>query len=266
MKRVLTAVILLPLFIVAVLVHNPYYFFALVSAAALLGALELQDLAAAGGIRRLKFAAGAWTLAVVAARIWPEQVSLEAVLAAGLLVLMLAAPFLKMKLKDVLASVSVTSFGVLYLGFLLGYFVLLRGLGDDVGPRHIFVMALAVFAGDSAAYYVGSTLGRHKLSPTISPKKTWEGAVANLAGGVVGVAVAKATFFPALSWGHVVALGLTLSLVGQFGDAFESLLKRGAGVKDSSHLLPGHGGILDRLDSLVFNGPVLYYYHQVFLR
>lgn len=266
MKRVFTALLLLPLFILAVMAHNPAYFFGLVALVSLLGALELQDLAGAGGVRRLKAAAGAWTLAVVASRIWPERVSLELVLAAGLLVLMFAAPFLKMELREVLLSISVASFGVLYLGFLLGYFILLRGLGDDVGPRLIFVMALAVFVGDSAAYYVGSAFGRHRLAPVISPKKTWEGAIANGAGGILGVAVAKATFFPAIGWTHVAALGLTLSVVGQFGDAFESLLKRGAGVKDSSNLLPGHGGILDRLDSLLFNGPVLFYYHQVFLR
>jgi len=141
-----------------------------------------------------------------------------------------------------------------------------RDLGESLGARLIFLMAVVVWAGDSAAYYVGSAIGKHKLAPAVSPGKTWEGAVANVAGGLVGACVARMTFFPDLEWLHALALAVLLSVVGQLGDLFESALKRGAGVKDSGTLLPGHGGFLDRLDSLMVSGPVLFYYYQAFMR
>jgi phosphatidate cytidylyltransferase len=264
-RRILTAAVLLPLFIACVLAKNPAFFMGLVALAAVLGAVEFDKLAKASGFRVFPFAVALLSLGFLGARVWPEVYGPGEVLAAGLTGLMVWGLLARVELKLFLGSVSATIFGALYLGFLLGYTVEMR-LEAETGPGLIFFVCLIVWAGDTAAYYVGRSLGKHLLAPSVSPKKTWEGAAANVAAGVLAAAIARWTFLPSLRWMDVVAAGLLVSVVGQFGDLFESAIKRGAAVKDSSSLLPGHGGILDRLDSLIFSGPVFYYYYQVFMR
>ncbi len=266
MKRVLTALVLLPLFIAAVAAPSPLYFEAMAMAAAVFCAAELERVAAATGVKPFPFLGSLWAFGFLASAAWPEAVPLSVVGAAGFLSLLAFGLWGPVDMSGVLASSGLATLTAGYTGFLLGYLISVRKLGDPEGIRLIFLLALVVWAGDSAAYYVGSRWGKHKLAPRVSPKKTWEGAVANVAGGLLGAAVARWTFFPGLAWPHVAALGCLLSMVGQLGDAFESVLKRGAGVKDSGTILPGHGGFLDRVDSIVFNGPVLFYYYQVFMR
>ncbi len=147
--------------------------------------------------------------------------------------------------------------GLIYLPLLLGHLVLLRQLPD--GRGWVFLVLFAVMACDSLAYFVGSSFGKHKLYPAVSPKKSIEGALGGLVGACLGVWLAAALFLPAFGLGHVVLVGLLLGVVGQVGDLFESLLKRACGVKDSGGFFPGHGGILDRLDSLLFAFPLAYY-------
>jgi phosphatidate cytidylyltransferase len=155
--------------------------------------------------------------------------------------------------KEALVSASLLAFGTLY------FVVPLISLYDLRQRDHwLLILLLAVvWLGDSAAYYVGSTLGRHKLAPVVSPNKTWEGAVAGLAAGIL----------VALGWSlwrlgevrlEIVAAAGSAAIAGQIGDLVESSMKRGAGVKDSGSLLPGHGGMLDRLDALLFAAPVFY--------
>ncbi|MFZ4628850.1 MAG: phosphatidate cytidylyltransferase, partial [Blastocatellia bacterium] len=115
-------------------------------------------------------------------------------------------------------------------------------------------------AGDTGAYYTGRTLGRHKLAPRISPGKTWEGVAGGLLGNLVAVVVSRGTFFPELPLWEALPLALLMGGLGVTGDLCESMIKRGARAKDAGGLLPGHGGLLDRFDSLLFNAPVLYYY------
>ncbi len=266
MKRIATAVILLPLFILAVLAHDPLVFQTLAMVGAVLCAAELERIGAASGIRPFPFLGSLWAVGFLFCAAWPGVFDLDIVLAAGLLACVGFALWGRVPLSGVLASSALALFTAGYVGYLLGYVIEVRNLGDPLGARLIFLMAAVVWAGDSAAYYVGSAIGRHKLAPAVSPGKTWEGAVANVAGGLAGAAVARWTFFPDLEWRHALALAVILSVAGQLGDLFESALKRGAGVKDSGTLLPGHGGFLDRLDSLIVSGPVLFYYHQVFMR
>ncbi len=149
-------------------------------------------------------------------------------------------------------EVALVLMGFLYVPLLLGHLVLLHGL--PAGVQWIFLMMVIVMAGDSTAYYVGSTLGRTKLYPAVSPNKSVEGALGGLAGSVVGALIARATFFPMLTVVDCVATALLL------GHLFESLLKRSCGVKDSGTIVPGHGGILDRLDSILFAAPAAFYY------
>ena len=153
-----------------------------------------------------------------------------------------------------------TVIGVVYMGWLLGHLVGLRGLED--GRNWIFLALFVTFAYDTAAYFVGRGLGRHQMAPRLSPGKTWEGAAGGLAGALL-----LSLFFTLstpvevpVSWEHALLLGLMVSIFGQVGDLLESWFKRYTGVKDSGNTIPGHGGFLDRLDSIVFTGLVVYYY------
>lgn len=148
--------------------------------------------------------------------------------------------------------------GIAYIPMLTGHFALLRYL--PFGREWVFLVLLVVMAGDTGAYFTGVSMGRRKLYPAISPNKSVEGAIGGLAGSLCGPFLARASFFPSLEWYDCIALGLSLGTMGQLGDLFESMLKRGFGVKDSGVIIPGHGGILDRLDSLLFAFPVAYYY------
>jgi phosphatidate cytidylyltransferase len=153
--------------------------------------------------------------------------------------------------------------GFVYVPFLLAHCGLLFGL--DHGRRWIFLVLLVVMCRDSLAYFVGTALGSHKLYPAVSPKKSVEGAIGGLAGGLLAAYLARQFFCPFLTALDCVLLGLLLGILGQIGDLFESLLKRSFGVKDSGTLIPGHGGILDRLDSLLFAFPAAYYYALAFI-
>ena len=117
-----------------------------------------------------------------------------------------------------------------------------------------------IWSVDTAAYYVGSAIGHNKLIPNISPNKTIEGAIGGTFGAVIVAVAAKIFFFKNFSLTEAVMLGIIISITAQFGDLFESLLKRAGGVKDSGNLIPGHGGILDRIDSLLFAAPAFYYF------
>ncbi len=154
------------------------------------------------------------------------------------------------------------------MGWLLSYLVALRGLDSaqtpllDEGRNWVFYALTITCISDSAAFFTGRAMGRHPLAPRISPGKTWEGTI----GGLVGAAIISLFFIlPTplhldFTWWAAILLGLVVSVFGQLGDLVESLLKRNMGVKDASHLLPGHGGILDRIDSIVFASIVVYYY------
>ncbi len=147
--------------------------------------------------------------------------------------------------------------GLIYIPLLLGHLVLLRELPD--GRGWVFLVLFAVMACDSMAYFVGVKFGRHKLYPAVSPKKSIEGGLGGLVGSCLGVWLAAVLFLPSYGPGQIVLIGLLLGIFGQVGDLFESLLKRACGVKDSGGIFPGHGGILDRLDSLLFAFPLAYY-------
>lgn len=162
-----------------------------------------------------------------------------------------------------------TLFAGLYVGLALGH---VGGLLSCHGPaarergEDLLILAIVVvYFGDTAAYYGGRAWGRHRLAPRLSPKKTWEGAVSGLLGGVAGALLGSIWFFQALSWPHALAIGFVLGVAAIAGDLLESLLKRAAGVKDSGTLLPGHGGVLDRIDSLLLAGPALFWYHRLLL-
>jgi len=147
--------------------------------------------------------------------------------------------------------------GLIYLGFLGSHFVFLRDAPN--GRDWVLLALLATFATDTSSYFVGQLVGRTKITPAISPGKTLEGSLAGFAGGVAAVLVLNWAL-DAGAGAEIIPLALLLPLVAQLGDLAESLIKRGAGVKDASRFIPGHGGFLDRLDSLLFTIPLVYYY------
>lgn len=158
-------------------------------------------------------------------------------------------------------SVASILLGVVYIGWAFGYHLILLRDISGIGRGLIFFLLVTIWLGDTAAYLFGKWLGTHKLRPTISPRKTIEGTIAGLVCGMLG-GVGVWSFFlkDALSFPHALVLGVLLGIVGQLGDLSESIIKRSADVKDSGQLIPGHGGLLDRCDSLIFSAPVLYYY------
>lgn len=162
------------------------------------------------------------------------------------------------------AGVALTLLGICYCAWLLGHAIWLQAL--PAGAGFTFLVLGVTWSGETAAYFVGRRWGRWKLAPHISPAKTVEGAIAQLVASI-GAAVVAAVVAPALGLTplHTLGIGLTLGVLGQIGDLAESFLKRSAATKDASALLPGHGGLLDRLDSLLFNVPALYYYVKLLL-
>lgn len=160
-------------------------------------------------------------------------------------------------LKTGLLDTAVVAFGAFYVAWLLGHLILIDRLAN--GPFLIFFLFLVTWANDTAAYYVGTLLGRHPLAPAISPKKTWEGAVGGLLGSVSAAFACRAWFMDSLSLNETAWLGLMIGLAAPLGDLCESALKRSASVKESGRIIPGHGGMLDRVDSLIFTTPVFYY-------
>lgn len=162
------------------------------------------------------------------------------------------------EIRQSAAEAALFWFGFAYVPLLLSHLVLLRSLPG--GIDWVFLLLLIVMSGDTAALYVGSSIGKRKLYPIVSPNKSIEGAVGGLVGSLAGTFIAKFTFFPELTGIDCMVTALAVGTCGQVGDLFESLLKRSFGVKDSGTIIPGHGGILDRLDSILFAAPALYYY------
>ena len=174
----------------------------------------------------------------------------------GVLILSLSWQLFQKDSPAPMVDWALTVSGGLYLGWMAGHFLLLRAA--PFGFRWIVVALLSTWISDSGAYFIGRSFGRHKLWPRISPKKTWEGAVG---GWVCGVALTPlVTDLLGLGWLHGALVGALVGIVAPFGDLAVSMLKRQVGAKDSGHLIPGHGGMLDRIDSLLFIGPLVYYY------
>jgi phosphatidate cytidylyltransferase len=163
-----------------------------------------------------------------------------------------------------LSSPAKVLLGVLYIPLLLSHIIPLRN-GPD-GVYWVFLIIVIAFAGDVAAFYIGRTFGRRKLAPAVSPGKTVEGIFGLVAGSVLGTALYQFFFFPQIPLVHAVMMGFIGSLLGQMGDLFESTIKRSSGAKDSGIMLPGHGGILDRIDCLLFIIPLVYYYRAFVIR
>jgi len=287
LARVLTAAVLLPVVVLAVTWGPSWVVAALVALVTLLALHEFFRLGERVGLRgyhrwttvcALALVLEQWATADV--RTWPMGPDAKLVRTTGVLVLPLEFVFIVFALgaavialasrrglrtseSGVLPAVGISASGLLFVALPLSYLVRLEGI-EPRGPQLVLFALVLVWAGDTLAYFVGRAVGRFPMAPTLSPSKTWEGAVANVMGSLVAALLVA-------RWLHVeprqlLGVAVLANIAGQVGDLVESAYKRSAGVKDSGVLLPGHGGMLDRIDSLVFVAPVVWWYFGVVLQ
>ena len=260
--RVGTALVGVPLILVLLYMGPPWALFLLVAAATAVGALELFQMTWKGD--RL-----AQLIGVVLTLLVSTCVFLFSEQARVLLTVLLAVPLAGMllplwRLGDIRTGalrIGASCFGPLYVGAMLGTLALLRKEqpGTD-GPGYVVVALAFAWLSDTGGYFAGRYLGKRKLYEAVSPKKTIAGSLGGLAGAVAGGVIAHFTILKSLPLLHAIVLGIVAGFLGQLGDLGESLLKRSVGVKDSGAILPGHGGILDRVDALIVTSTVLYLY------
>jgi len=274
MKRILTAAVLIPLVLVLVFLGPKWLISLAVAAIAALAAWEYLGMAEQGGAKPPRIAVLAALALLFAGNFqYPDQTAvIFGIMCLALLVYCtFASP-----VDQVMPSTAVSIFCLLYVGFTLIAVVSLHEEAN--GPSLVAFLLCVVWAGDSVALYVGRAWGRHKLAPTLSPKKTWEGSIGSLAGSLLmaGALLGLAELltqwdsavlsYPGDVW-YWLGLAVVVNVAAQVGDLAESALKRSSGVKDSGSLIPGHGGVLDRIDALLLAAPVLWYaqvIHQSF--
>lgn len=260
--RLATAAVGAPLIILLLYRGPPWGFFVLVLGAALLGARELFEMTHPGDRVSQVFGLVLTAGAACGAYLGGGDPRILITMIVGVA---LAGPLLTLaRLGDMRTAAlraCAMTMGPLFVGVPLTTLALVRrDLGDGVGPGYVVMALLFAWLGDTGGYFAGRFLGRRKLYEAVSPKKTVEGAVGGLAGSVLGAIVAHLWFLPSLTLAHGVPLALVAGALGQAGDLGESLLKRSTGVKDSGAIIPGHGGILDRVDALLVTSSVTYLY------
>ena len=249
MKRLLTAALLIPFVLYVVYFGHYWLLWGVTALVAVICFSEFSRIAAGYGIEKLGPVGYAAGLLVLLMR--PQDGYLVFALLA---VMAMALVLREADLGRALPRAAFLVFGIVYIFGCWKFAILLRAESP-----HWLAYALALnWVGDACAYYAGRSFGRHPLAPRISPKKTWEGAVASLAGSVIFGVLYLTRTLPAVSMIEAALLSIVVNIAGQVGDLAESALKRGAGVKDSSSLLPGHGGLLDRVDSSLFALPLVY--------
>ncbi|MGA8849214.1 MAG: phosphatidate cytidylyltransferase [Dehalococcoidia bacterium] len=258
--RVITAAVGVPLVILAVWFGDPW-FSLLIAAAALAGTYEFYHMANFDKREPLLYLGLLWSLALVLSPHYKNPDVLPIVITATTLISLIRL-LLRPSREKAFHNWAWTIVGALYVGWMLSYWLNLRGLAD--GRNWVYLAMLTTFANDTSAFFIGRARGKHKLAPMISPAKTWEGAIGGLVSAILAAIVIAMVLnlissFAFKYW-QIILLGFLVSLFAQLGDLVESLLKRNMGVKESGNLLPGHGGILDRFDSLIFVGAVVYYY------
>jgi len=254
MTRVLSALLLIPVVLGVVWFLPPVYTLYLSILASLLAAREYRSLAAALGLR-LSSGLMAATVAVACMAVGRGNVPAEVVVLGAMVLIGVSAVLVEEPGPAVLSRAAAAMFAPAYIGFPLGAIAAVRIMG---GREAVLLLIATIIVSDSAQYYTGRAFGRTPLAPAISPKKTREGAIGGVVFGTLAMVIGARWVFPAAAPAVVAASALVIVLLGIAGDLFESLLKRSAGVKDSSALIPGHGGILDRIDSWLFAGPAYY--------
>lgn len=258
LKRILGALLFVPIAVILVYFSTPLIFFIAVGAVVVLCLLEFYRMIEGSGATPHRYMGVVLGLGVVFSFYYGQPTLMAFVIAGGTIALFIRTLLEKEDVHTALGTVSYTLVGIFFIGWLLAHLILLHKM--EAGRFYILFLFVIIWAGDTTAYYVGKGLGRHKLAPEVSPEKTIEGAAAGLGGSLAGAYIAKWWFLRQISPTDTFVLGVLLGVTGQLGDLSESMVKRSAAVKDSGRLIPGHGGLLDRLDSLLFSAPIFYYY------
>jgi phosphatidate cytidylyltransferase len=272
LARVITALVLLPFLFASILIPWLQLLFVLLAAAAMvLGLYEFYLLARRRDLKPDIAAGFLGAAALFTVFYFNEPREFVDLLMIQIILLVLTvgtlasatlrgAPFDKM-----LASAGATILGVLYVAFLGAHLVSTRtGFSQTLSAHLLSFFFLVLLGSDTGAYYTGRALGKHKLAPDTSPGKTWEGVAGGVVAALAMAALSHFWFFRDLPLKWALPLALVMTVLGILGDLTESAIKRGAGAKDAAKLLPGHGGVLDRLDSLLFNAPLIYYFGRFY--
>jgi phosphatidate cytidylyltransferase len=256
LNREWVAAIGIPIVLVAIVWLPPWVFLALLGGITLLAADELLTMARGSGVPCGRWLPLALLAATLAAAWLADGVGLLTALIVAVVVLPAAQLRAVERPRGALAGSAVATFTVAFLGATAACLGWLRVWpSDNRGVGLVLLFLAVIWVGDSGAYYIGKSFGRHRMSPRISPKKTWEGLAAGVVTSYLAAAIVALALGLELGWLHLAAVATILAVTAPIGDLVESQLKRDAGVKDSSGILPGHGGLLDRTDSLLFAAP-----------
>jgi len=257
-KRTPTAVVILALVFVCIQYSSDLVFFIVVQALILASLWEFYNLASRRKHAPQRILGFAVAL-IIAFSFYFEAFPLGLALFAALLLCGVYYVLAMNKLEKLMSfppSIALTFFGALFVSFTLNHFIYLR---QEHGSKWIYFLLVVIVIGDTGAYFIGKPFGRHKLAPLASPHKTWEGSVGGVVFACLGGIAAQQIFLPEAVLWKAAVFAFIVHVVAQFSDPLESLFKRSAGVKDSSNILPGHGGFLDRIDSMILAAPFYYY-------
>ena len=279
-KRIATAVVLVPSVVALILKASTAFVAMALAVVILLALFEFFALGEAIGHRAYKYWTAACTVGIVYVQwlqvvlrqplpgegvlfsgpiqfVFLSELRVEDVFFFFLIGVAVISLYTRMPLVEALPAAAISSSGLLFVGLPVSYAIRLHGIGP-LGPWILLFALVITWVGDTAAYFVGRAIGKHKLAPNLSPNKTWEGSIASIVGAMlIGWWLATRINVP-----MPIVLGLAAAgnVAGQLGDLLESSFKRSAGVKDSGSILPGHGGMLDRIDALILTIPVVWYY------
>jgi phosphatidate cytidylyltransferase len=257
LRRLYTAAALIPAVYIIIVHLAPWALTLLLITVGSLALLELYRICFQSRLNHILVGVGLATFVLTLAHSH-LSLTLPELLLGGGLVMAVTASFVAVSAEHRWKDALIAVFGVLYVGIPLSTVVSTRAF--PAGEFLVLFLAVVTWASDTGAYYAGTLWGKHPLIPSVSPKKTIEGVLGGFVVAVAAALLAHWWFASQLSWSDAIILGVLLTVTGLLGDLFESVIKRRAGVKDSGGILPGHGGMLDRLDSLLFTAPTFYYY------
>jgi len=267
LKRILTAIILVPFILIIILYLNPFYTFLLIAIISLLMMHELWTMLEKNNFPPFKWLG--YALLIMILTIFfirsKELTNLIFILPVSILIFSL---FQKENFERTLIRSGLSMLMIIYVGILCGYLIMLRSINgnEEMGKKLLILLIGIVWLCDTGAFYIGSWLGRHSLIAAISPKKTVEGAIGGLIFGIIGGLLVRAIFINNISLSKCILISFVISIISQIGDIVESLIKRSLKAKDSGTLLPGHGGLLDRMDGLIFSAPFMYLFSKLLLK
>ncbi|MBI4651174.1 phosphatidate cytidylyltransferase [Candidatus Desantisbacteria bacterium] len=267
--RILSGIVLIPIVLLIIYYAHFYGFLATIVLIEIIAFYELIKMSQTGSIKINKGFAFAGISLLAWHMVIPQKFIFTGLFLGCVFFIFTHDLLKRMRFKSefntpvstLLKTVGVNFLSVIYIGWFLNYAVLLR----KISPHMILFPLIITWANDTGAYAIGRLFGKHKLAPKISPNKTWEGSIAGICSGMITVAIFKfavngTKFFTDISYAEFLLAGIIISIAGQIGDLFESYIKRKCKVKDSGNLIPGHGGLLDRIDSLIFSLPLTYYF------